>query len=232
MKLKSFSVVKYERIWQTLFYLLKHEREGICETDTNKISWKKTKEFLSKDLWSQLSEYNPFGTKNEDYFAYQKLKFIERNIEGIDPDQVDEYSVALGKLLRWIQYALELRNEDIVARREHQERLKEERAAAIQAAEERDEKKNTELETAKAEFEAKVDADMAADEAKEDEAAAQDDGLEPGAQYGYDKEEKKRPEFDEAEFNAKFDEENPVIDIPPEVIDEVDNDTDSVVQQE
>jgi hypothetical protein len=32
---------------------------------------------------------------------YQRLKFLEKNIEGIEPEQVEEYSIALGKLYRW-----------------------------------------------------------------------------------------------------------------------------------
>ena len=36
----------------------------------------------------------------------------------------------------------------------------------------------------------------------------------------------KRPSFDEVSFKAAFDEENPKVEIPPEVIDDIDNDYD------
>ncbi len=55
-----------------------------------------------------------------------------------EPEQVDDYSVALGKLFRWLQQALELREEDVVLRREQIQKLKEERQAAIDAAHERE----------------------------------------------------------------------------------------------
>ena len=42
----------------------------------------------------------------------------------MDPDVIDEYSVPLGKLFRWLQLTLEVRKEDIVTRKEKKEKLK------------------------------------------------------------------------------------------------------------
>jgi hypothetical protein len=41
-----------------------------------------------------------------------------------------------------------------------------------------------------------------------------------------------QPEFDEEEFNIKFDTENPPIKIPDEIEDDVDNDYDIIEEQE
>ena len=37
---REFTVIKYPRIWQSLFYLLKTTKEEICEIGTNKLKWK------------------------------------------------------------------------------------------------------------------------------------------------------------------------------------------------
>lgn len=42
-------------------------------------------------------------------------------------EQVDDYSVALGKLFRWLLNAIELREEDVIMRRDQIAKLKEER---------------------------------------------------------------------------------------------------------
>ena len=53
----------------------------------------------------------------------------------------------------------------------------------------------------------------------EEGAGAADDGAEKEG-------EQERPQFDEEEFLTKWDEDNPPIEIPPEVIDDIDNDYD------
>lgn len=49
-----------------------------------------------------MSQYTPFGPKDGEYKDYQKLHFIKFNIEDINEDVVDDYSVPVGKLFRWL----------------------------------------------------------------------------------------------------------------------------------
>jgi hypothetical protein len=113
----KFKVVKYERVFQNLFYMMGFSREEICFRDTNKLEWKRAVMLLNADsLFTKIMNLNPFGSKEEKFLVYQRMRFLEKNLEGIDADQVDEYSVALGKLLRWMQYYLELRKEDVITR--------------------------------------------------------------------------------------------------------------------
>lgn len=58
------------------------------------------------------------------------MRFIEKNISGIESEQIDEYSIALGKLYKWMEFAIELRKDDVVSRREMKAKLKEEREIA------------------------------------------------------------------------------------------------------
>lgn len=139
---RSHYVVKFPRIFQTLFYLLKfREREYLCERGTNKLMWKKSKVFLNDDLFTKMGDYWPSGPKEDAYKEYERLKFIQNNLAGISEEAVDEYSVALGKLLRWIHLAVELRITDIRTRREEKARFRAARADAIEQDKARTEKR-------------------------------------------------------------------------------------------
>lgn len=160
------------RVFQTVFYLLKYTREEICERDTNKLEWKKAKKLLDEEFFRRLGTYNPYGPKEDEYKPYQRLKFLKRNIAQYEPEHVDDYSIALGKLFRWLQAALELREEDVVLRREQIQKLKEERQAAIDAAAEREKLRDHDLEVARAEYDVKEDERLAAIEDDEGEEGA------------------------------------------------------------
>jgi hypothetical protein len=129
---------------------LGYQREDICERDTNKLEWKKAKKLIDEDFFKRIGEYNPFGSKEGHYKQYQKLKFLKRNIATYEPEQIDDYSVAMGKLFRWLQSAIELREEDVIQRREHIAKLKEERQLAIDASQERERLRANDLDVARA----------------------------------------------------------------------------------
>lgn len=56
-----------------------------------------------------MDNYWPFGPKADEYKEYQKIKFLQHNLEGITEDEVDEYSVTLGKIHKWLLLAIQLR---------------------------------------------------------------------------------------------------------------------------
>ena len=66
----GFKVIKYRKIWQSLFYLLGYKREEICYEDTNMLEWKKAKRIFSKDFYNRLTAYTPLGAKEGDFLAY------------------------------------------------------------------------------------------------------------------------------------------------------------------
>lgn len=157
---KKLHIVKYQRIWQSLIYLLKfHEQGVVCEKDTNKLSWKTTSKlidpFNAETIFSKIGSYWPFGAKDEEFKEYQKLCFVRDNLDGmgVTDEIVMEYSVALGKLYQWIQHALELRIGDVVQRRNHKSKERELRQEAIDREAERQEKRSALLEEAITKFE-------------------------------------------------------------------------------
>ena len=150
MELSMRNIIKMPRVLQTLFYLLKYEREQICERDTNKLDFKRAKMHINDSLFKAMANYNPFGPNNTQFKEYQKMAFLKKNLEGIDDDKVDEYDIVTGKIFRWVSMALDLRCEDVVSRRDGIEVLKKQREDAIAADAERTAKYEAELAAKKA----------------------------------------------------------------------------------
>jgi len=69
------------------------------------------------------------------------LNFIERNIAGIVPGEVDEFNMVLGRLYKWLLAAIENRKLNIVRRRALIQKDRDERDAKIKAREERGKKR-------------------------------------------------------------------------------------------
>lgn len=130
--------------------------------------------------------------------------FCRDNLDGLDEENIDEYSVTLGKLYRWLVFTIDLRVEDVRNRRYKTVKDREARADAQEREEERVGRRAEALEEAKEAYNQQLEAER---EAREEDAK--------------DEEEQK---FNEEDFNARYDEENIPIEIPPEVFDDVDND--------
>ena len=127
MDIKELNIMKMPRILQTLFYLLRYDREEICERDTNALDFKKAKMLIGEDLFERMGKYCPLGENEADFKEFQKLTFLKRNIESLEEEKVDEYSIILGRIHRWITQALDLRVEDVRNRRDTIANLKYER---------------------------------------------------------------------------------------------------------
>jgi hypothetical protein len=93
-----------------------------------------------ESVYYKMNEYWPIGPKDGEYREYQKLKFIRENLEGINEEEVDEYSVTLGKIYRWLLMALELRIEDVTSRKRQKDKEREYRTDAMDREAERKER--------------------------------------------------------------------------------------------
>ena len=99
------TVIKFRRVWQSLFYILKINRESVCEPGTNKLRWKLSKKTVSpaSNLWDLMHDYEAVGAKDDEYREYQSITFIDRNIENYYQEDIDTYSSAvLGRIFRWV----------------------------------------------------------------------------------------------------------------------------------
>ena len=138
--------MKMPRILQALFYTLRYTREEICERETNKLDFKRVKSLINEDLFERMARYKPFGQRESVFKEYQKLSFLKRTIESIEEEKVDEYSVILGRIHRWVAQALDLRTEDVRNRRDTVAVLKHEREQAVTEDKHRSEKREAALE--------------------------------------------------------------------------------------
>jgi hypothetical protein len=215
---KDLSIMKFPRVLQTLFYLLKYKREEVCERETSKLDFKRTKPYIDEELFDRMSNYQPFGPNDSEVEPYQKLSFLTRNLETISDEQVDEFSIPLGKILRWVRMALDVRTEDVRRRKNIISILKHEREQALKADEDRTAKRQEELDAEKAAWDA-IQQENATKHIEGQDSADEDGNPIEKTEYQFE-------EFNQDDFDAKFDVENPVIEIPDAVNDEVDNDFD------
>jgi hypothetical protein len=191
--LTKFTVMKFPRVLQTIFYLLGYQRDDICERGTNALNFKKAKLCINEKFFFKIGAYQPVGARADEFKEYQKILFLKSNLESLNEEQVEEYSGAMAKLLRWVHMAIDLRCEDVVTRRDNLEYMKQDRESALAAEAARNGKFEAAHSEAKAIFDEKVEADMA----KEAEAiGSDDDEVKP---------KKDVPEFDFIDFKAEFD---------------------------
>ena len=177
-----------------------------------------------------MAVYEIYGEKKGEYKPYQTINYCEKIISALTQEEVDAYNPGLGKLYKWNKNAIEGRKKDITRRKALQKKAVEEKELKEKMFEERKTARETFLTEAKQKFE-----DDHADEIKaynkwkdeQDAKAAQEYGEEAASdgEEGEDAQEPPTlPEFDEAEACEKFDEENPEVEIPPEIVDDINND--------
>lgn len=214
VRFKDYRVVKFTNFWKSFFYFLGYTREEICEEGTNRFFWKLSRNKLNDGLFERMKKYTHIGPKNKEYKKYQLLNFIEKNIEGINIEDIENYSFVLSRLYKWLTNYIEMRKEDINKRREMKEKEREERDQAREDHKEWKVKREAAMEDARTEFETKQAEEEAA-KLQEEQPEGEDDG---------DKQPVEKPQFDEEEFYRNYDVENPEIFIPAEVVDDIDND--------
>jgi len=64
-----------------------------------------------------MGDYWPIGAKEMTFKEYEKLKFIQSSLDGVNEEELEEYSVALTKLYKWLKLAMDTRFEDVKQRR-------------------------------------------------------------------------------------------------------------------
>lgn len=143
--IKDRSIIKMPRVLQSLFYLLRYERDQICESGTNKLDLKKVKKLIGDVLFKDMANYHPFDANHQEFKEYQKLAFLKKQMESIEEEKVEEYDIVMSKIYKWVNTAIELRCEDVVSRRDAKEVLKKDREDAIAADGERTTKMEAEL---------------------------------------------------------------------------------------
>ena len=155
-------------------------------------------------------------------------------IEGIVAEEVESYHLGLGFVYKWLVNAIAGRKMDITRRKILKRKEKEDRQQKIEREEDRKTRREEYLAETKAEWETD-NADnieeykIYMDRQRRREAGEPVSGDEDEDQEDEDGKPKPPPQmpvFNEAEALEKFDskEENAIVEIPPEIIDDIDDD--------
>jgi len=216
----KFRVIKYAKLYQSLFYFLGFDRESICESDTNKLCWKVAKLFINEELLNKIKNYTPRGPKPGKLQKYKMLNFIERILDEYNEEDLQKYSILIYYIHKWIKTAIELRKMDIAHRMAKREIQKQEREEAIKKFEERKQRRDEAFQAAYEASKSKWETENptpSETELKQEKFEEKE---------GEKKEESKILEFvfDEEGFYKQWDEENPEVIIPPEIVEELDDD--------
>ena len=199
----------------------------MSEPGTQKFHWKKAKQLLNNDFIEKMEAYEFMGPKETAFKSYQTLNYITKNTEGITLKQVEDINMAAGKLFKWLQLATENRKLDIIRRKALVQRERDERDSKIKAKEDREKKREVDLDEAKKKFleDNKEEIDRynayhaAAAAGAEDYGEEDDDDGDDKA-----KEVPTLPEFDAEEFLENWEAENEQIIIQESTADDIDND--------
>lgn len=78
-----------------------------------------------------MKNYNPIGPKSEEFKQYQMNHFLNKLLDGYNQEDIDNYSLALGKLFKWCDLVIQVRKENVIKRTKHALMKKKEREDAI-----------------------------------------------------------------------------------------------------
>ena len=98
-------------------YILQYPKDQIVEPGTQKFFWKTAKNLIDDEFVAKMQAFEVVGPKSGEFTKYQTINFIEKNIEGIEQAQVDEFNWTLGRLFRWLREAIDNRKADIIRRK-------------------------------------------------------------------------------------------------------------------
>jgi len=132
------TVIRLPRLWQSLFYLLGYTREEICLEGTNKLFWKYARRHLDEGFVDKMVTYTPYGVKEGPYWQYQTVNFLEKNLEGINGEEIEpQCGMHMSKLYKWLVLCLKTRKDEITYRKAGRKRAIQQRDQLIQKEQER-----------------------------------------------------------------------------------------------
>ncbi len=176
-----------------------------------------------------MMQFAIIGPKQSEFRSYNTINYCEKILEGLTQEEVDSYHVGFGKLYSWLRRAIEGRKSDITRRKAFAKQSHKNRENKIKDHEDRTIKKTDYLTAEEERFKESNRENFEAFEKQQAELeakAAQEYGEEIDDE-GSQKEEVELivlNTWDKNEAEAKFDEENPQVEIPEPIEDDIDND--------
>jgi len=203
--LRDYRVIKHWGVIQEALITIGYTKEEINYPHTNVLDWKKAKHLLNEEkFFSKIAEYNFKGPRTVKPPKYACTNRILRRLEKFNVEEIDNYNVGLGVLYRFLKHVLEARLLDIQLRKEEKAIARQRREQLIEEEQNRIAQREKDLAEAREAFAAEHEHENTEEEEEEEEPQ----------------------EFNEEEFLRAWDEEHPVIEIPEEVVDDIDADID------
>ena len=232
---EQFEFVEYEKIFQNLFYFAHADPLTINEPETNKLEWKRARDYW-KTIFPYILDYNPRGPKPDQVRNIHKLNKIKENLESaiVKREEVKEYSFTLMLLVDYILLIIKIRHDDIVQRTNKVLELREQREKIIQSNAEIEEERNKIIEQAKLLNPQPLEGEQPAGEQKPPVEGQQPqveqqppaEQQQPPVEGAQGEQQPQEPPFNLEEELAKFDAEHPKTEVPPEVEFDLDLDYD------
>lgn len=81
-------------------------KEEINFPGTNILDWTKVKSTVHEGLFEKIANYSHRGPRAEAVYPYAKIGRLSKRLEKYDLEQVENYNVCYGKMLKWLQLSL------------------------------------------------------------------------------------------------------------------------------
>jgi len=146
-------VVKLHRLFKCIFYFLEFSSESICIEGTQVFFWKKARHHWNDALVQKMLDFKYIGKKDHAITKYQTINYIERNLEGLTQESINQYSFSLGLIYKWMTMMVEARKKDIIGRLHESKQRREEREQKIEEDKQRTEDRKAATEEAKEKWE-------------------------------------------------------------------------------
>lgn len=199
LDLVNSHMVRHTNLIKIALYLSGVDRISIIEPGTNILNWKKAKVFVNPNLKDFFTKLKAKGPKSDKPEPYAKTLKLEKDLLSINIEDVQQYSLSLANLYRFLEQYFKVRVLDVSYRRKIYNNKADERDNAIKAFQDLTDRRKKFYEEAK--------------EAYEKEIESLDEDSE-------------KPLFDDSKLLQEFDENesNKVVEIPPEIVADIDND--------
>ena len=189
--LTKYRVVKYLSVFQSIWYLLGRTKEELNIPGTTLLNWKNTKKLINEEFFKEVLGFDHRGAKPNEVKNYAKINHLLKKIEKLNPDDIDNYNLGLGRLFRWFLMTLKLRKANIEIRRDNYDKKVNDRYNKIDENDKIKQAREAALEEHKANI--------------------------PPEEI---------EQFNQEEWLVAYDLEHPLLEIPEEVAEDVDNDLD------
>ena len=133
LSLQSATVIKMPRLLQSVFYLLQYKREDVCQPGSNKFFWKYARKYFNEEFIDKLIAYTPLGVKTAPQASYTTLNFLEKNLDGLTPEDVEQHcGLEISRIFKWLLLCIKTRKDEIVYRKAQRKRAMLNRDSLIQ----------------------------------------------------------------------------------------------------